>query len=336
MKRGFRFFFMGVGLSFCFFIFNTSSDAAVTLKMGSIAGPSSLEGQGAALFGKLIEQKTKGEVKVNVGYSSAFGGLGPLLQSVEMGSVDMMVSSIDQWEFIDPALRILRFAYVFRDYDHYAKYLNSPIAEESYKKLLERNQRIILPKKNTFWIRGPYRVLASKRPVFNADDVKGLRLRLYESETAKKVWGQALGATITVIPWAETYLALRQGMVEAVTSPMDALYDAKFTETCKYVTNVNEFFQTNTIAISEKRWKSFSPPIQKAINEAAAEMARKMSELTNIQVEKEMQKMMDDHGASFIQVSLKSFQEKVKPLVDELESQNTWPKGLFNRIQEIK
>jgi TRAP-type C4-dicarboxylate transport system substrate-binding protein len=119
----------GLGLSCCLFFVNTSSDAAVTLKMGSIAGPSSLEGQGAALFGKLIEQKTKGEVKVNVGYSSAFGGLGPLLQSVEMGSVDMMVSSIDQWEFIDPALRILRFAYVFRDYNHYTKYLDSPIAE---------------------------------------------------------------------------------------------------------------------------------------------------------------------------------------------------------------
>jgi hypothetical protein len=61
-----------------------------------------------------------------------------------------------------------------------------------------------------------------------------------------------------------------------------------------------------------------------------------MSDLTTLQVEKEIQKMMDDHGASFIQVSLKSFQEKVRPLVDELENQNTWPKGLFNRIQEIK
>ncbi len=335
MEKGFGFFLM-IGLSCCLFFVTTSSEAAVTLKMGSIAGPSSLEGQGAALFGKLIEQKTKGEVKVNVGYSSAFGGLGPLLQSVEMGSVDMMVSSIDQWEFIDPALRILRFAYVFRDYNHYTKYLDSPIAEESLKRLLERNQRILLPQKNTFWLRGPYRVLVSKKPVFTAEDVKGLRLRLYESETAKKVWGQALGATITVIPWAETYLALRQGMVESVTSPIDALLDAKFTETCKYVTNVNEFFQTNTIAINEKRWKSFSPPIQKAINEAAAEMARKMSELTTVQVEKDIQKMMDDHGASFIQVSLKSFQEKVRPLVDELESQNTWPKGLFNRIQDIK
>lgn len=335
MKKGLGLILGGLGLSLCLILVQTTS-AAVTLKMGSIAGPSSLEGQGAGLFGKLIDQMTKGQVKVNVGYSSAFGGLGPLLQSVEMGSVDMMVSSIDQWEFIDPALRILRFAYVFRDYDHYTKYLNSPIAEESYRKLIERNQRIILPQKNTFWIRGPYRVLVSKKPVYTAEDVKGLRLRLYESETAKKVWGQALGATITVIPWAETYLALRQGMVDAVTSPMDALYDAKFTETCKYVTNVNEFFQTNTIAINEKRWKSFSPAIQKAINEAAAETAKKMSDLTNIQVEKEIQKMMDDHGASFIRVSLKSFQEKVKPLVDELESQNTWPKGLFNRIQEIK
>jgi TRAP-type C4-dicarboxylate transport system substrate-binding protein len=335
MKKGFG--IMLIGFAWCLWLYSaTPSAAVVTLKMGTIAGPSSLEGQGASLFGKLVEQKTKGEVKVNVGYSSAFGGLANLLQSIEMGSVDLMVSSIDQWEFLDPALRILRFNYVFRDYDHYTKYLNSPIADESNKKLLERNHRILLPQKNTFWLRGPYRVLVSKKPVFTAEDVKGLRLRLYESETAKKVWGQALGATIAVIPWAETYLALRQGMVEAVTSPIDALLDAKFTETCKYVTNVNEFFQTNTIAINEKRWKSFSPALQKAINEAAAETAAKMSELTTAQVDKDIQTMMDSHGASFIRVSLRSFVEKVRPLIDEMENQNVWPKGLFNRIQEIK
>jgi hypothetical protein len=46
--------------------------------------------------------------------------------------------------------------------------------------------------------------------------------------------------------------------------------------------------------------------------------------------------MMDDHGAAFIKVSTKSFQNTVKPYVDELENQNFWPKGLYGRIQEIK
>jgi TRAP-type C4-dicarboxylate transport system substrate-binding protein len=54
------------------------------------------------------------------------------------------------------------------------------------------------------------------------------------------------------------------------------------------------------------------------------------------QVEKDMQRMMDDHGASFLKVSTKSFQDKVKPYVDELENQNFWPKGLYARVQEIK
>ena len=76
--------------------------------------------------------------------------------------------------------------------------------------------------------------------------------------------------------------------------------------------------------------------MQKAMNEAAIEMAQKMNVLLYEQVEKDIQKIMDEHGASFIRISLKSFQEKVKPLVDELESQNFWPKGLYGRIQEVK
>jgi TRAP-type C4-dicarboxylate transport system substrate-binding protein len=253
-----------------------------------------------------------------------------------MGSVDMMVEDIGGWEFFDPALRICRFAYVYRDYDHYVNYLRSPVFEESKKRLEAKNHHILVPNKDVVWGRGPYRVLASKKPIYAADDIKGLKLRLYESETAKKVWGQALGATITVIPWGETYLALKQGMVEAVTSPLDSLYDIKFTEVCKYVTEIKEFFQNQTLVINNKKWQSFPPAIQKAINEAATEMARTMNTKLYAQVEKDMQRMMDDHGAAFIRVSLKSFQEKVKPSVDELENQNFWPKGLYNRIQEIK
>ncbi len=336
MKKGLGILLVCVLFVGCLLFTASPVRAVTTLKFGTIDSPMSALGQGITLFGKLVEEKTKGEVKINFGYSSAFGGWAALLSSVEMGSVDMMVEDIGSWEFFDPALRIVRFAYVFRDYDHYVKYLNSPVCEESKKKLLARGHQILIPNKDAVWVRGPYRVLASKKPVFSADDVKGLKLRLYESETAKKVWGQALGATITVIPWGETYLALKQGMVDAVTSPLDSLYDIKFTEVCKYVTEIKEFYQNQTITINAKKWQSFSPAVQKAITDAATETARTMNTKLYAQVEKDMQRMTDDHGAAFIRVSTKSFQEKVKPYVDELENQNFWPKGLYGRIQEIK
>jgi len=336
MKKG-----LGIVLVCLWFVggllFTSSpAQAVTTLKLGTIDSPMSALGQGLTLFGKLVEEKTKGEVKISIGFSSAYGGWAALLSSVEMGSVDMMVEDIGGWEFFDPALRIIRFAYVFRDYDHYLKYLNSSVLEESKKKVLGRGHHFLLPNKDAVWARGPYRVLASKKPIYNADDVKGLKLRLYESETAKKVWGQALGANITVIPWGETYLALKQGMVEAVTSPLDSLYDIKFTEVCKYVTEIKEFYQNQTVTINTKRWQSFSPAIQKALTDAATETALTMNTRLYAQVEKDMQRMMDDHGASFLKVSTRSFQGKVKPYVDELENQNFWPKGLYGRVQEIK
>jgi TRAP-type C4-dicarboxylate transport system substrate-binding protein len=102
------------------------------------------------------------------------------------------------------------------------------------------------------------------------------------------------------------------------------------------VTEIKEFFQNQTLVINNKKWQSFPPAIQKAINEAATETARTMNTKLYAQVEKDMQRMMDDHGAAFLRVSLKSFQEKVRPSVEELENQNFWPKGLYNRIQEIK
>lgn len=200
MKRGLGIIMAGLWLAGCLVFTFSPAQAQTTLKLGTIDSPMSALGQGLGIFSKLVEEKTKGQVKINVGYSSAFGGWAALLSSVEMGSVDMMVEDIGGWEFFDPALRIIRFAYVYRDYDHYLKYLNSSVLEESKKRVLARGHHFLLPNKDAVWARGPYRVLACKKPIFTADDVKGLKLRLYESETAKKVWGQALGANITIIP----------------------------------------------------------------------------------------------------------------------------------------
>ena len=45
---------------------------------------------------------------------------------------------------------------------------------------------------------------------------------------------------------------------------------------------------------------------------------------------------MESKGAKFITVDQKLFQEKIKPLITEMEDQGKWSKGLYQKIQDIK
>ena len=303
-------------------------------RLGTIIPQKSLAGQGLEKFAKKVSEKTNGQMEIKVGYNSAFGNYSDNMKAISMGAIEMMMEDIGSWEQIDKNLKICRFPYTFSDWDHYGKWIGSPLFQKELDTLAEKNHQVLIPNKDAVWKRGPYRVILSKRPIFTAGDLEGLKLRLYESETAKRIW-RHMGSKITVIAWGEAYLALKQGMVEAITSSISQCYDMKFHEAANYITNINEFLQNNTITMDKKKWDKLPADIQQAMTESINEVAAwSNSELENY-IENDIRKMLDE-GAFFIRTSLTSFKDKVAPLAAEFEKEGIWEKGLFDQIQKLK
>lgn len=303
-------------------------------RLGTILPQKSIAGQGLAMFAKKVSEKTQGKMEINVGYNSAFGSYSDNMKAISMGAIEMMMEDIGSWEQLDKNLKICRFPYTFSGWDHYEKWIGSPLFQKELDTLAEKNHHVLIPNKDAVWKRGPYRVILSKRPVFTADDLVNLKLRLYESETAKRIW-RHMGTKITVIAWGEAYLALKQGMVEAITTPISQTYDMKFHEVASYITNINEFLQNNTITVDKKKWDKLPADIQKAMTESINEVAAWSNSNLDQNVENDIKKMLDE-GAFFIRTSLDSFKDKIAPLATEFENEGVWEKGLFDQIQSLK
>jgi TRAP-type C4-dicarboxylate transport system substrate-binding protein len=286
------------------------------------------------MFAKKVSEKTNGRMEIQIGYNSAFGSYSDNMKAISMGAIEMMMEDIGSWEQLDQNLKICRFPYTFSDWDHYGKWISSPIFQKDLDTLAQKNHHVLIPTKDAIWKRGPYRVILSKRPVFTANDLVGLKLRLYESETAKRIW-RHLGCKITVIAWGEAYLALKQGMVEAITSSISQCYDMKFHESANYITNINEFLQNNTITVDKKKWDELPADIQKAMTESINEVAAWSNLKLEQYIENDIQKMLNE-GAFFIRTSLDSFKNKIAPLAAEFEKEGVWEKGLFDQIQKLK
>ena len=92
---------------------------------------------------------------------------------------------------------------------------------------------------------------------------------------------------------------MKQGIVDGVTSPFDAVWGMKFTEVAKYVNNLYEYWQTMVISMNDKKFQSLGPENQKVLIDAANEAGVWYTNRVRDAVDKDIQRMKTENGAIF-------------------------------------
>jgi TRAP-type C4-dicarboxylate transport system substrate-binding protein len=191
------------------------------------------------------------------------------------------------------------------------------------------------PEQNFNWIRGPFRVMVSKIPVMRIDDLKKIKLRVYPADTYIRSW-QALGANTTSVEWSEVYLALKQNMIQAVTSPMDLVRPMKFTEVAKYITRIDEFPQILIFVMNQKSYEKLTPTQKKALHQASDEAGDYFTRMNYDSLGVDLPYMIEQDGVTYIQVPLKEWREKIRPFYQKLEAEGKIAKGFYDMVQSLK
>ncbi|MGI4811814.1 MAG: TRAP transporter substrate-binding protein [Janthinobacterium lividum] len=326
---------IAIALMCCVVMFSKVAEAKdIDISIGTLVPANSTQGEATVKFAKLVNAKNAGiHVQIFPG-----GQLGEGSQEVENVREGIQGGFIDDLTFYlpySPGMRVANVPFLFRDRAMFASWLASPIFAAANADVEKKgNQHVIIGVQP--WWRGPFRVLVSTKPITTLDDVRQMRLRLWNSETITRYWGKGgLGATITDIPWSQVYLALSQGVIDAVTSPFDLLTSSKFTEVAKNVTMIDEYPQVVTLSINEDIWKSLSPQQRAVIEDAWTEGGQ----IYNAEVQKNVpvwRAQMEAQGAKFLPIERAAFSKYVNDLSLKLEQQGYWPKGFVESIQSLK
>ncbi len=300
------------------------ADARV-LKCGTKMPVDGVEGRSFQHFADLVEEKTNGEIKVDIYPSEQLGDTTTEMDNLQLGTQDLYIEGIALWARYDKVFDYGNIPFLFKNYDEYREKTLGEITEKQQEVLIANGQRMLTTERN--WIRGPYRVLVSTEP-FTVESVKGLRLRSFDSAIYGTAWSK-LGANPLTLAWSDCYMGLKQGTVAAVASPLSLLYDMKFTEVAPYVTNISEFPQEIGVVISEKTFQSLTPEQQQAMYDAANEAAEWGNNLMNESSEELIQKMKDEHHAEFFEIDTTPLKEQLMPWYKELEAEGTIPAGVL-------
>ncbi len=180
------------------------------------------------------------------------------------------------------------------------------------------------------YMRGPYRVMVTKKPWKSLDDMKGTKLRMHPNQLAADVWTH-LGAEVRTLGWTEVYSSIRRGIVEAVNSPIGLVESMKFYEVAPHIIRHNEYPQGIAFIMNAKAYKALPADLKDAVDRAHAEGGKYSVELTNATLDESI-KRMKAKGVTYTEPDLGSFQASMQKFYKEKDSKGEIPAGFIDAV----
>ena len=321
----------------CLSLLSGSAMAKATyeLSLATKMGPQSPEYKAFEKFAAKVAEKTNGDVRIAMFGSEVLGTDETVFKSMGMGAVDIVADSpVLGARTLIPKIAYITPPFVYTDFAHFQRFLKGDYMRLLFEELSIKAGIVVLNTEWT-WRRGPFRVLLTKKPVNGVADVQGMKLRFYPSELELAVW-EAIGMNPTVIAWSETYLALQQGIVESVTSPVTLIYDTKFVEVCPYITMTDEYPQTIAFYMNSKKFKSLPEDYQKKIIEACNEAGTEFANQIDGIAEEIIAKSKAEFGAQFAKIDMAPFRAKAAVFYENLKTKNTMTEGFWEVMEAIE
>jgi TRAP-type transport system periplasmic protein len=180
-------------------------------------------------------------------------------------SVDYAIVSPSHMSTFAKSAPLMDMPFLFRDQNHWRKVLDGdllkPIADEVAKKA---DVMII------GYAGGGVRNLIVNKPVSNMSELKGLRMRVMGAPVQTQIF-QTLGASPSVIAYAEIYNAIQTGVIQAAENEALGVEQMKFYEVGPNISQTMHAITVRPVCISGKTFRRLPPDLQAAILRAGKE-----------------------------------------------------------------
>lgn len=303
--------------------------AQQTLTFGGSDAVGSLLDRANGHFTKLVNERAQGKLKVNFISGEQLGNDVQVIEQMMQGSVHLYGDVLGWYANWVKDFAILNWGFTFDDNDHVQKFLDSDVYKALSEELRQKHGVRILAAAPT-----QPRVLFAKKAVKSPADLNGVKMRVPEIRTYLLLW-ETLGTRPSRVAWAEVFLGLKTGAIEAAEGPVSAAYAQKFHQAANYVMRTDHLVSTHHVTINDKTFQALSPELQKILVDAAREATQWSRRQAEAETE-EIVKKMAAEGATVVEVQAKPFADKAVAGVEQMEKDGEWSQGLWRKIRALK
>jgi len=312
--------FFSLILGVFFATFPASADAkTIELKMATDSGTKGTpSGNSLDLWAKLIEEKTNGEIKVNVYYQGQLGGQQEIFDQFVMGNIDLMIN----WPMTsyDKRLSILYTPYMVLSWeDALTAFKPGGWLNNIFVDLFEK----IGLKYLACWPEGFPGVATKGKYATTIEAAKQLKVRT-QPVFPNDITMQALGYNTATIDWNELYTAIQTGVVDGDSGNIIFWDYEYFRDILDYFVHTQHQFITAHLLMNLEAWNRLDPKNQSVIKETAQiVMEKQFSEAKA--TDEGYRKKAIDAGIEYIALSkdekaqaIKVAREKVWPEIEKV------------------
>lgn len=213
-------------------------------------------------FKKDVEAATGGKVVIETFPNMQLGGAQENVTQTRAGTIFGTWVGMAFLSRTVPELEAVSLPFLFPNREVAYKVMDGPIGDLIDKKLEDKGFIAL-----GFMELGARQVTNSVRPIKTAADLKGLKIRLQPNETHLATF-RALGANPQAMDIREVYSAMEQKVLDGHENPYNLIFDSRFFEVQKYVSNTAHFFDFIAVVANRKKFQALAPEHQKAIKTA--------------------------------------------------------------------
>ena len=241
--------------------------AQTVLKLGYATSATSHYAVGSTVFCDEIEKGTQGRYKCQQFPNGSLGGEREMIEAVQLGTLDIVNTSTGPVGNFVPEVKIVDIPFLFRDYDHARRYLDSKDGQELLTKFPAKGLVALA------WTENGFRHMTNnKRAIVKPADASGLKMRTMENKVHMDGY-RAFGIQPTPMAFPEVFGALQQGTVDGQENPIPVILASKFSQVQKHLSLTGHVYSPGLLITSPRLMNKLSDADKKVFYEAAKKAA---------------------------------------------------------------
>jgi tripartite ATP-independent transporter DctP family solute receptor len=223
-------------------------------------------------MGRLIAENSGGRLQIKVFHSHQLGEEKETIEQTRVGAIDLNRTNVALIGSLVPAMNVLAMPFLFRSIEHMQKVLDGPIGNEILGSF-EPYGFVGL----AFYDSGARSIYNSVRPVRSLADVKGLRLRVQQSQLMSDMI-RALGAEPVELPYGQVLTGLATKLIDGAENNWPSFVTTDHYKYAGFYTLTEHTMSPEVLVMSQKAWQSLSDEDKSIFRDAAIKSSRFMRE----------------------------------------------------------
>jgi tripartite ATP-independent transporter DctP family solute receptor len=285
--------------------------------------------QALRYMGRLIAERTGGRHQIRVFHSHQLGEEKETIEQTRVGAIDLNRINVALIGNFVPAMNVLAMPFLFRSIEHQQKVLDGPIGSEILGSF-EPYGFVGL----AFYDSGARSIYNSVHPVRSIADIKGLRLRVQQSELMSDMI-KALGAEPIELPYGQVLTGLATKLIDGAENNWPSFVTTDHYKYAGFYTLTEHTMSPEVLVMSQKAWQSLSAEDQNIFRESALRSSHFMREKWK-DLEEQSRKQAESAGVIIVKDFDRKPFEAAMAAIYEKAQRDPAAAQLIERIRKVE